>query len=386
MVGAGCEAVVTTDPKATVVVNNYNYAPFLDQCIESALAQSYARTQVIVVDDGSTDDSRTVINKYAKDITCVFKANGGQASAFNAGFAAADADVIVFLDADDLLAETAVEQALRLFESPEVVKVHWPLSEIDRDGIPTGVIHPRGDLPAGNLRSDVLRHGPAGLPNPPTSGNAWKRSFLEQVLPMPERLYRTWADAYLQELAPLFGEMRALSTPAGFYRVHGDNAYATSSFENRLARGVTVYDDICARMVTILNKQGSEIDGNRLRQSSWFHRVQRATEEITSVVPQGETIILADQDEWGVDEYVNGRRCLPFVSRDGVYWGPPADDATAIDEIEKMRAAGAGFLVFAWPAFWLLDHYSQFARYLKSKWPSILNDDVLIGFDLRTEV
>lgn len=376
---------MSTTLKVSVVINNYNYGCFLEQAIQSALEQTYANTEVVVVDDGSTDDSRRIIAGYRDRITPVFKTNGGQGSTFNAGFASAEGDVIIFLDADDMLANSAVDQAVSLFDKPEVVKVHWPLCEIDRDGVATGIIHPKGELPQGDLRREILENGPASLLNPPTSGNAWRRNYLEKVLPMPEELYRTWADAYLQELAPLFGEMRAISTPQGFYRVHGDNAYATISFEGRLNRGVAVYDDICHRMATVLNQQGSGVDAGQLRRSSWFHRVRRATEEITSVVPQGETIILADQDEWGFDEFLNGRRCLPFVSRDGLYWGPPADDETAIDEVEKMRAAGAGFIVFAWPAFWVLDHYSRFARHLRSKWPFVLNNDALIAFDLRTE-
>ena len=74
-------------PLASIIVNNYNYGRFLPDAIESALAQSYPRVEVIVVDDGSTDHSRAVIARYGARIHAVLKPNGGQASAFNAAFA-----------------------------------------------------------------------------------------------------------------------------------------------------------------------------------------------------------------------------------------------------------------------------------------------------------
>ena len=69
-----------------IVVNNFNYARFLTAAVDSALAQRGTDVHVIVVDDGSTDDSRDLIASYGDRVTPVLKENGGQASAFNAGF------------------------------------------------------------------------------------------------------------------------------------------------------------------------------------------------------------------------------------------------------------------------------------------------------------
>ena len=71
----------------TVLINNHNYARYLREATDSALEQTYPRTEVVVVDDGSTDESTEVIRSYGDRIVPVFKSNGGQASAFNAGFA-----------------------------------------------------------------------------------------------------------------------------------------------------------------------------------------------------------------------------------------------------------------------------------------------------------
>ncbi|MCC2671779.1 MAG: glycosyl transferase, partial [Armatimonadetes bacterium] len=73
---------------ASVIINNYNYARYLPEAVESALAQTYPHTEVVVVDDGSTDHSRAVLAGYGDRLRTVFQENGGQASAFNAGFAA----------------------------------------------------------------------------------------------------------------------------------------------------------------------------------------------------------------------------------------------------------------------------------------------------------
>src|SRR5207302_4981495 len=88
---------------ASVVVNNHNYERFVGEAVESALAQTYPHTEVVVVDDGSTDGSRDVLERFRGDIQLVLKPNGGQRSAFNAGLERSSGDLVCFLDADDTL-------------------------------------------------------------------------------------------------------------------------------------------------------------------------------------------------------------------------------------------------------------------------------------------
>ena len=114
---------------------------------------------------------------------------------------------------------------------------------------------------------------------------------------------------------------------------------------------------------------------------SWANSAAR---EIATVIPAGETFILADQDELR-NELGKDRHIIPFLERDGQYWGCPEDDETAIREIQRLRGAGARFVVFAWPAFWWLDYYSGLSRYLSSKFPCLLRNQRLAIFDLMTE-
>jgi glycosyltransferase involved in cell wall biosynthesis len=151
---------------ASVIIDSYNYARFLPEAIESALAQTYPNLEVIVVDDGSRDDSRDVIARYQGRVTAVLKDNGGQASALNAGFRASQGEVICFLDSDDSLSATAVAQAVDL-AGPDVAKVHWPLWVVDAEGRRTGKQMPQKELPDGDLRATVLRDGPWSYATPP---------------------------------------------------------------------------------------------------------------------------------------------------------------------------------------------------------------------------
>jgi glycosyltransferase involved in cell wall biosynthesis len=84
------------------IISSYNYGPFLQERIDSVLNQTSQNVGVIVVDDGSTDNSREIIASYGDRIIPVLKANGGQGSAINAGVAVSQAEMISYLDANDI--------------------------------------------------------------------------------------------------------------------------------------------------------------------------------------------------------------------------------------------------------------------------------------------
>jgi glycosyltransferase involved in cell wall biosynthesis len=88
-------------PLISIIITSYNYARFLRDAISSALNQTYRETEVIVVDNGSTDNSRDIIVSCDKRIRPVLKENDGQASAFNTGFAVCNGDIVICLDSTD---------------------------------------------------------------------------------------------------------------------------------------------------------------------------------------------------------------------------------------------------------------------------------------------
>jgi len=120
-----------TKPLISIVVNNYNYADFVARAIDSALAQADDLWEGSVVDDGSTDESRNIIDRYTGRAKVIDKENGGQASAFNTGYQAASGEIIIFLDSDDLLLPDAAEQLAKLYASEmDWVKAVWQMKVV----------------------------------------------------------------------------------------------------------------------------------------------------------------------------------------------------------------------------------------------------------------
>ncbi len=216
-----------SQPNVDVIVNNYNYAGYLGDAIESALRQSYERMRVIVVDDGSTDGSRKVIASYGSEIIPVLKGNGGQASAFNAGLERSTGDVVVLLDADDvLLPETCTRVAAAFERDTSVVRVQYRMEVIDEAGRRTGILTPPPHvrLPSGDLRRQALAF-PFDVPWMATSGNAFAASALRRIFPVPEPEFRVLADWYVVHLTSLLGTVASLDQVGAYRRMHGQNVH-----------------------------------------------------------------------------------------------------------------------------------------------------------------
>ncbi|HEY8369187.1 MAG TPA: glycosyltransferase [Thermodesulfobacteriota bacterium] len=252
---------MTGAPSVDIVVNNYNYGRFLRAAIDGALGQTYPHTTVIVVDDGSTDDSRDVIASYGDRIVPVLKPNGGQASACNAGLAAGRGDLVIFLDADDCLLPEAASRVARAWR-PGVAVVQYRLQVLNRDGVPEPAFNPtaHSPMPNGDLRRHLLSH--FDYTRPPMSGCCYSREALARFFPVPERTWRYSADAYISGLAALLGEVVSLDEPLGFYRVHGQNAWVNfrPNFEERLVHEVRCALEREAAMVALARTLGLPVE------------------------------------------------------------------------------------------------------------------------------
>ncbi len=214
-------------PSASVVINNHNYERFLVEAIDSALAQTYPDTEVVVVDDGSSDRSPAIIRSYGRRIRSVLKPNGGQGSAINAGFAAASGDVIIFLDADDAMHPHAVASVLEAWREGTSM-LHFRMDVVDAAGRALGEHPPAWQpLARGDVRDELLRTG--GFATTVTSGLAFPRTTLERTLPMPEAPFRLAADGYLVRSAGMLGPVQAIDQRLSRYRRHGANDSALSA-------------------------------------------------------------------------------------------------------------------------------------------------------------
>lgn len=113
----------TAYPLVTVIIPCYNHAAYLPDAIESVLAQTYPKIEVIVVNDGSADDTEAVVKQYPR-VRYVYQENQGLSAARNTGIGASQGAFLVFLDADDLLYTHAVAYNIhQLMNQPELAFV-----------------------------------------------------------------------------------------------------------------------------------------------------------------------------------------------------------------------------------------------------------------------
>lgn len=122
----------------SVIITCYNYGKYLANCVESALRQSHRDIEIIVINDGSTDNSDEVMQGYLTDprIRYIKQNNAGQANAKNTGIHSARGDLIAFLDADDCWDDTKLEKQLVLFDDPAVGVVFSRARFVDEQGKP----------------------------------------------------------------------------------------------------------------------------------------------------------------------------------------------------------------------------------------------------------
>lgn len=132
--------------RVSVIVTAYNYGRYLPQCLDSVLAQTRLPDEVIVVDDGSEDETPEVIRRF--DGVCYIRQeHAGKASAFNKGFEAATGEIICHLDADDYWFDRKIERLLSTFDLyPSAGGVVHDAVIVWEDEIPPRHF-PRGDLP-----------------------------------------------------------------------------------------------------------------------------------------------------------------------------------------------------------------------------------------------
>lgn len=221
----------------SVVVLNFNYAHYLGQAIDSALAQTHPAVEVIVVDDCSTDASRDVIARYrTRVVACLRDTNGGMSAGANTGFAASRGSRVLFLDADDYLYPHALATMVARWR-PGVVQAQTRLDLVDSAGRLEDVFPPLETLfPGGDVRQQLAACG--RYPTTVTTGLAFAREALDKVMPIPEIAFDRSADGYLAAVVPLFGEVVAIEERLGAYRRHAANHSGFAAGHNPFAANI----------------------------------------------------------------------------------------------------------------------------------------------------
>jgi len=246
------------NPGISVVVNNYNYDTYLEAALDSALEQLRDCDELVVVDDGSSDDSPDILARYARHplVTVIFQKNQGQMKAVRTGIEAARGDIIALLDSDDYYLPGYLDRLRDIYRAnPDIAfvfsapQVAGPVAE---DVRVNRAVLDRMELPAGHVGASrwaaVLFYEYVGVP---TSGNSLRSSLARQIITLPSKLDETQqlpavaikllglserdaqkfgfsADGVLVRVSSMLGAVKYYENhPWWVYRIHGDNKYAS---------------------------------------------------------------------------------------------------------------------------------------------------------------
>lgn len=211
------------NPLVSVLISNYNYGAFVGESIQSVLSQTYENFELIICDDGSTDNSVNVIRTFLDDhrVRLIQKENGGQPSALNVAFAQSRGEIICLLDSDDAFTPGKIERTVAAFyRSPECGICIHPIQPVDSDNKPIGPPYPRF-LESGWVGPKALATGARCYGVPPTVGISFRKKVADIIFPIP--LEYISPDAYLIRAGIFSSRVTSLPEPLGLFRVHGDN-------------------------------------------------------------------------------------------------------------------------------------------------------------------
>jgi glycosyltransferase involved in cell wall biosynthesis len=237
-------------PLVSILIGNYNYGRFIARAIDSALAQTYGNVEIIVVDDGSTDNSREVIGNYGDRVKAIYQTNGGQSSACNTAFAASSGELICLLDSDDYFQPHKIARIVECYrQNPAANFVFHPVRRVDIDGKDLAV-----QETIGCSRWLDFRHRANKFAAPPTSGLTFRRTLLARLFPLPAEL-RILTDNYIKFVMLALYAGYYVAEPLAALRLHGSNAYSMGpSDDMRSTMDVQIANAIRARFPELLSK------------------------------------------------------------------------------------------------------------------------------------
>lgn len=264
-------------PLVSVLIDTYNHERYIEQAIVSAVEQdlSTGDYEIIVVDDGSTDRTAEIVRKFVPRVRLLCKKNGGQASAFNIGFAKTSGEYIALLDGDDWWMKGKLKTVLSSFaRNPQDAAVshgyyeyHEGSSEV-RPCCPQQeeVLHLRTPQAAQLARDNWRFLQPSAL--------VARRRVFERVIPIPEVLTFS-ADSPIATASMAMG-VRVLAEPLSYYRLHSQNLYSIGSSDAlKLRRKYEMDDQMFTLLHPILLKLGVSSDSVSILLDEPWIRVNR---------------------------------------------------------------------------------------------------------------
>lgn len=224
-------------PLVSIIIDTYNYGCFIEKAIESVLKQNFPKDEIeiIIVDDGSTDDTKERVKKYLNYVKYIYQENKGQAAAFNTGISVSKGEIICFLDSDDWWEDKKIKIVVESFnKNSKIGMIQHLMYDVDVNG---NIINSKYEPRKEYYNFEDFLNGNVSFCG--TSGLAFRREYLEKILPIPEELFYC-ADEYLYNVI-FYSYVYSINLFLGYKRIHGKNWFAgTISDLNRLKNHVKV--------------------------------------------------------------------------------------------------------------------------------------------------
>ncbi|HKS95384.1 MAG TPA: glycosyltransferase family 2 protein [Terriglobia bacterium] len=267
-------------PFLSVLIDTYNHEKYIEQAMLSAVEQDFPANEyeIVVVDDGSSDRTPDIVRKFEPRVRLLRKKNGGQASAYNFGASQLRGEAVAFLDGDDWFAPGKLGTVMEALEKhPEAAAVGHGFYEVKEQA---------GEIEAHAARQTILltletplaaHEALLAVPFLHNAALTLRRRVLDRVIPIPEVL-RFCADAPLA-IASMSMGLLLLGRPLHYYRVHGNNLYASVDPANLLAarRKCEIEQIMFKELETLLLREGVRRDSVEALLYPWWVDCNRSS-------------------------------------------------------------------------------------------------------------
>jgi len=223
------EIMKNSKPIFSIIISTYNRGQFIEEAIDSILNQNFPqeKMEIIVVDDGSIDDTALRLKKYKGRVRYIYQENAGQAGGLNSGFKESSGEILTFMDSDDYWFSNKLMQIYSIYEKYNCKAVFHDLTMVgqERDGQNFFNNNCLKNLKKIEdkvyiLSKDAYRNDPVFYAI--TTGQSYKRDLYEKLYPIPT--YYAWhADWYLFIASLVYNDICLLSLSLGAYRRHASN-------------------------------------------------------------------------------------------------------------------------------------------------------------------
>jgi GT2 family glycosyltransferase len=383
------------EKKVTVAVLTRNRSSLLRLALTSVLAQRGVELDVIVLDNASTDDTPDVIASLADArITYIHNGNDiGIVRNWNRGIEIASGRspfVSIFHD-DDIMLPGFLAKSVAAVEAHPSAGMSLCLAQYVRHDGSIKEVQSAGDVKPGLnrgldflelfvdgrcieipppivlFRSDVLRE--AGPADSPHTRGTMDMNLYYRVAARGDVVFTP--EALVQYRLHDGSDTELLNRTAGGTFWYGTMAERIDAIAQLLRSDRAANPDyrrwLSERLLAAHAHQSTAIHPNApLMYHTWDNRRAILLEHLARSLPAGEPFVLIDDGQLNLGSEFEGRRVIPFLERDGRYWGPPGCAEDAIDNLESLRRAGVRWVIIAWPSFWWLDQYGRFDRHLRT--------------------